>query len=250
MKKTSRVEKKLKRKKIFFRFILLIFLLSMSMMLALKTTFFNIKSIKVLGNNKISRDIIVSGSLINIGENIFKISTKSGEKSLYNLPYIKNVQIKRKFPNKIIIEIEERKEIGTIKNMNSYMYFDIDGFVLDIRNNEEENLPIIVGLNNIEKIKPGENIFNQVELEEVFDFIIQSNQLKMLSKMARIDLTNIDNINIVLKNSIVVAFGTIDNVEYKLSFLKEILEDIQKKQIKCKMILMNKGDNPVIITGN
>ena len=53
---------------------------------------------------------------------------------------------------------------------------------------------------------------------------------------------------IELNNGVKVAFGTIDNVKYKLSFLFNILEDVEKRNINVKQILLNKGSNPIIVT--
>ena len=60
-------------------------------------------------------------------------------------------------------------------------------------------------------------------------------------------MTDNDNINIELNNGILVAFGTINNVKYKLNLLNEIVKDIDKKGLSCKMILMDRGDNPIIV---
>ncbi|MBU5438173.1 FtsQ-type POTRA domain-containing protein [Tissierella sp. MSJ-40] len=249
MKKRSRVEKKLRRRKMFFRFVLLIFIFSLLIMLAFKTTFFNINNIKVIGNKKMTYDNLVNASLIKSGENIFKVSTRTGEKALKNLPYIKEAKIRRKLPKTIIIEVDERKEIALIKNISTFLYIDIDGYVLQAKNNNEDKLPIIVGL-NIDNLKPSDNIYSQIENKEIIDLITVSNSLKILPEIETIDMTDNNNINITLNNGISVAFGGIDNVKYKLSFLSKILKDIEEKEISCKMILMNKGENPIIITDN
>lgn len=246
MRKVSRVEKKMKRRRMFFRLLLLISLIFIMFVLALNTDFFIIDNIKVLGNNKISEDIIISASSINFEENIFKISTRNGKKNIENLSYIKEVEIKRKFPKGISIEIIERKEIIQIKEISSYVLIDINGYILDIVDVQNEKLPLLFGF-NIESKKAGDNVFFEIEDDEKKGFILESESIKILHKMKEIDLVDNNNINILLNDGIPVAFGTLDDVKYKLNLLNEILIDIEKKQIPCKMILMNKGDNPIIV---
>ena len=85
-----------------------------------------------MGNKKLSYDKIIKASMCNIGENIFKINMKKGEESLKRLPYIKECKIKRKLPNEIIIEIEERKEVAIISYIGSFVYIDKEGYILKI----------------------------------------------------------------------------------------------------------------------
>lgn len=246
MKKLSRVEKKMRRRRCFFRFLLLILFMSSMIVFALNTKFFVIDNIKVLGNDKLSKDTIISGSSINIGQNIFKINKKSGEEALKKMSYIKEVKIKRKLPKKIIIEVTERKEIAQIKRISSMLLIDTEGYILNIVDTESEKLPLFNGL-NIDNINIGENIFLTEETEEKLEFIREGHNIFLLSKMKEIDMADNNNVNIVLIDGISVAFGTLDNVKYKLNLLNEVLKDIEKNQISCKMILMNKGDNPIIV---
>lgn len=246
MRKISRVEKKMKRRRMFFRLLLIIFLVFIMFVLALNTDIFIIDNIKVLGNNKISKDIIINASSINTGENIFKISTRTSKKTIENLPYVKKAEIKRKFPKGILIEIIERKEIVQIKEISSYGFIDIDGYILDIVDVQNDQLPLLLGF-NIGNKKAGDNLFSQIEFEQKKEFISEGNSIKILQKMKEIDMVDNNNVNILLNNSIPVAFGTLDDVKYKLNLLNEILIDIENKQIPCKMILMNKGENPIIV---
>lgn len=246
MRKLSRVEKKMKRRRMLFRILLLAALILTMFTLALNTDIFIIDNIKVLGNNKVSKDIIINSSSISLGENIFKISTRNGKKNIENLAYVKEAEIIRKFPKGILIEIIERKEIIQTKEISSYFLIDIYGYILDIVDVQNDKLPLLFGL-NIDNKKTGDNVFQQIEEDRKKEFILECESIKILYKMQEIDMVDNNNINILLNDGISVAFGTLDDVKYKLNLLHEILIDIEKKQISCKMILMNKGDNPIIV---
>lgn len=246
MKKLSRVEKKMRRRRFFFQSLLLISFVLLLFVFALNSNFFIIDNVKVLGNNKIQKDNVINVSSINVGENIFKISTRLGEKNLKKLPYVKEVKIKRKFPRGIIIDIIERKAIIQIKEISSIMLLDVEGYILDIVDTEDEKLPLLIGLNIGDK-KIGNNIFSIPEIKEGIEFISEGQASGLLPKMKKIDMADNNNINIVLIDGISVAFGTLYNVKYKVSLLNEILKDVEEKQLPCKMILMDRGDNPIIV---
>ncbi|WMM23354.1 FtsQ-type POTRA domain-containing protein [Tissierella sp. MB52-C2] len=246
MQKLSRVEKKMRRRRFFFRFLLLIILIVSMSVLALNSDFFAINNIKVTGNSKLTKDNIISASSIKLGENIFKISTKLGNENLEKLSYVKDVKIKRKFPREIIINITERKEIIQIKEISSFILVDIEGYILDIVDTENDKLPQLRGLNT-EYEKIGDNIFSLEKDNMGIELIKEGQAAKLLSKFKEINMENIGDVNIKLFNGITVAFGALDNVKYKLGLLDTILKDIEKNQRPCTMIVMNKGENPFIV---
>ncbi len=217
---------------------------------AFKTKFFNIKKIEVLGNKKMSYEKIVNSSTCIKGENIFRISKKLGEESLNRLAYIKEAKIKRKLPSTIVIEVEERKEIAIIPYIGSFVYIDNEGYILSIEEKKgETELPQIFGLELVD-LEVGNNLFEQLEGENIKNFIVLSEEAKLLKLMKYVNFSDDNNIKVQLNNDIKVAFGPWDNVKYKLSFLSEILKDIEKKDIEVRQILFNKGDNPIIVIDN
>lgn len=248
MKKTTRVERKNRRKRIFFNLILLILLTTILVTFSLKSDFFNIKTIKIEGNNKLSKSIIENTSGITIGENIFKVKLRNGEKDIKKLSYIKDVNIERKFPKTININITEREAVLQLKNISSFVLVDIEGYVLDFKEEREENLPVLNGFDI--NVLPSENIFETEYGEELKNLINDEKNVEIIKKFREINYETDDNINIILNNGIVVAFGPLNDVKYKLRYLDEILKDIEKKQISAKMIIMNKGEKPIIVTNN
>lgn len=215
-----------------------------------KTSLFNIKNIKVLGKNKMSYEKIVKISQCIKGENIFKFSKKLGEESLNRLPYIKRSKIKRRLPNTIIIEVEEREEIAIIPYIGSFVYIDEEGYILSIEEKKGEiKLPQIFGLELID-LEVGNNLYDILKEDSVKDFINLSKQARLLQSMKYINFSDNNNIKVELENGIKVAFGPLDNVKYKISFLLKILEDVKKKNLDVRTILFNKGDNPILVIDN
>lgn len=245
--KKSKSYKRKARKRI-LKLFLFILILTLLYLFIFKTSFFNIKNIKVVGNHKMNYDKVVKASMCIQGENIFKINKKLGQESLNRLPYIKQSKIKRKLPKEIVIEIEERKEVAIIPYIGSFAYIDEEGYILSIEEKGGEiKLPQIFGLDLID-LEAGKNLFEQLEDDNVMKFIVLSKQGGLLSLMKYINFSDSNNIMIELKNGVKVAFGPIDNVKYKLSFLFNILEDVEKRNINIKQILLNKGSNPIIVT--
>ncbi len=242
----TRVELKRGRQRRFLRIILLIIVLTSSAVFIFRHEVFNINGYKVNGNSKLAVEEIIQASGINKGGNIFKLKKSQPIENILKLPYIKDIEIKRKLPNTIVYNIEERVGVFQTRTVSTMLLVDIEGRVLEELEGVDGNLPNIIGF-DLNNIAVGDNIFLESDKDDIINFIMDSKEAELLMKSSKIDMTLLDDINIELNNGIGVAFGTLDNVKYKLRLLNEMLKDIEEKQIQTKMIIMNKGDNPIMV---
>ena len=252
MSEKRKVDKRLRRKKRRMLFIILILVIVLFFLIAFKTTLFIISNIEVRGNKKLTTDQVIKAIGNPKGENIFRISLNNMADNLDKHPYIKESVIKRKIPNKLLVNVKEREERLVLSMSNFNSYIDEEGFVLRIEPSiDSESLPIIKGI-NINNPIIGEKINSDQYkyIDEMLDLIDVSIKLKLLNKMVQLDFSNVKDVTIILNNGISVAFGPLNNVKYKLNYINEILKDIEQKNIKCKYIYFNRGENPVIVIDN
>lgn len=251
MKKMTRVKKKRIRRRRFLRIVLLIVILFITLRLLRQSSYFNIKSIDIKGNKLVKKDFIEDNIDIKENENIFNISVLRAKRDIKDIVYVKDVKVNRKYPNKINIEILEREEIIQLKIMNKYIILDKDGIILNIIDKKKNNILSIEGI-KMENNITGENIGNKIneyiediETEKFVENCMETNLINILSV---IKLENVEKIEIITKEDKLIEFGDISNSEYKLDLLKEIFNYIKKEDIEYTKIIMNKGENPVIVT--
>lgn len=248
MKRLTRVQRKKRRQKIFFRIILLIAILALVFALIFKSDFFLISNINVEGNYIITKEEIISRSGIDIGGHIFRYTRYESEEKIRKLSYIKDVTIKRDLPKSVNIFLEERQAYLQFNHLSSYILVDDEGFILEIKENKVRDLAIFKGF-NIDK-PTGDNILEEDVIKDLEAFIADEDTRDIVRKMNEIQYEDEDNINIILNNGINVAFGHLSNVKYKLILLNNIVSHIEENQIDTDTILMNKGENPIIITND
>ncbi|WP_461615341.1 cell division protein FtsQ/DivIB [Clostridium sp. Marseille-QA1073] len=106
-------------------------LTSVLITLCLKLSYFNIASITVKGNENLTKEEIIEKSNIKVGENIFTVKTNKAISSVKENPYVITSHIKRKFPNEIIITVEERKAAFYSKLNDEFYIIDNEGIILD-----------------------------------------------------------------------------------------------------------------------
>jgi len=247
LRNPTKIQRKERIRKMIFRLILFITVVLLMLGIILKSDYFKIDTIEVVGNKNLSKADIIDSSKISKKENIFKISKKIVKEEVEELPFVKEAKIKRKLPRTVIIDVIEREEKLLIKNISTYLVIDKEGYILKQVETNDENLPVLLGV-KIDNIKLGENIFLNLKDDALIDLIEEGDKIFLLNSIKEMDLELLDDIKIKLNNGIDIVFGNLDNVKYKLNLLNEILEHITENEIKCSKIIMNKGSHPIIVT--
>ena len=128
--------------------LLLLFLFSTYNIKFNKTFFSNLQIKKItIENNKIIKDKEIKEKLSFLYEtNFFFLRTKKIEKKLREIQLIESYQIKKIYPNNLIIKITEKKPIAIIQRSKQKKYFTIRGDLIDFRKIKKfEDLPTVFG---------------------------------------------------------------------------------------------------------
>lgn len=212
----------------------------------LASSFFQIKFITVNGNNNVTREEIIKLSSIYYGENIFRINKRNSMKNIFQNPYVKMIKIKRGIPDKVIIDIIEREIMAYVPYVGSYLNIDEEGMILEINPAiKRPDLPVVKGL-TFETFKVGE--FLDVENKEQFtvttQLITEIKNAGILNLVSEIDVTDLSNIRLKIKDGIKANLGDGGNMSYKISFARSIIEDAKKQNLKGTIEMGHEG-NPV-----
>lgn len=80
------------------------------------TVFFQIENIVVQGNGRYSQQEIIDASGLQIGDNLFHISTYQIEQQIcQQLPYVGEVKIQRGLPNTVTLSVEEWQAVARVE---------------------------------------------------------------------------------------------------------------------------------------
>ncbi|MBL4937950.1 FtsQ-type POTRA domain-containing protein [Clostridium sp. YIM B02515] len=236
-----------KRRAIKRTIISLVLLVSVTITLCLKLTYFNIAYISVINNHTINSDEIVKLSKINKGINIFYLNFKSVQTNLQSNPYILSADISRKLPNTIVISIKEREAVFYSKRDNKYLIIDKNGIVLEEKDDiSQMKLTNLQGFDTKE-VKIGEVIPSQdkrkIENISLITELISNNS-------SGIDITSIDLSNdlnlLAYSNNMCIKLGN-GNIKDKLNKALNVIVTSNLKDQKGYIDVSYEG-NPVIFT--
>ncbi len=110
-------KKRKKRAKVVF-FGLLFVLMIITLAILSMTVFFNAEEITVSGNTHYTAQQLLDQGGLTIGQNLFRLDKFEVIDQMKEFPYIKEVTIKRKLPNTLVITVEENKPVVWISTVN------------------------------------------------------------------------------------------------------------------------------------
>ena len=205
-----------RKKNILFIFLILFFLTSINNQLFVKKkeSFYNIKSIKVVGlDSKINLEIEQNLNFFK-NTNIFFIDKEILKDQLSKYNFIENYNIFKSYPSKIIIEAQQAEFLArTIRNNETFLIGSNSEFINIGKFSNYKNLPIVFGKFTAEKFIKFKNIISES------DFSYNSIKEIFFYPSGRIDIKNQDDILIKfpienLDESLKIAYQIINNKNF------------------------------------
>ena len=109
-----------------------------------------------------------------LGDNSLYLSLKYKNKGVENIPFVDVMDVTILSPDTIKISVYEKALAGYVKYLDTYMYFDKDGYVVESSSVKTVGVPQITGL-EFDHVILGEKL--PVENEEVFNDILNITML-------------------------------------------------------------------------
>ena len=112
----------------------------------LEDPYFRVKEVKVEGGRKVTKETLLSLTVMEGMPNLFSVKLKDVVKQLESHPWVEQVRVRKVFPNKILIQIEERKPMAIVQLEELY-YIDTQGEIFSpVGEKDEYNYPYLTGL--------------------------------------------------------------------------------------------------------
>lgn len=210
-----------------FRNMILFVFISILIFSIAQSSFFELKEIQITGNQKLSEERIKEIMQIHEGINMFAFSIKSTKDKLLKDPNVEKVTIKRRFPNQLMIRIQEKSVIAYIVYLDTYLYLNENGQVMSSNKVISEPRIFVEGT-GINQFALGERL---PITEEVLNTIVTVSNLivKYDIKEARIVLDVKDPLNLQMKiGKIIVNLGDLKEIDYKIRNVKEAIKTLSQ----------------------
>jgi cell division septal protein FtsQ len=202
----------------------------------LEDPFFRVREVEVEGCQKIPRETILSLIQMERMPNLFKVKLKEVAKRLESHPWIDHVVVRKVFPNKVLIQIEERKPIAILQ-LGELYYIDATGVIFSpVEDGDGYNYPFLTGLTRqaLER-DPAETkdlVMKALELLRT----VEKEKVSPLEKISEIHMEKTFGIYCFTEaEGIEVRMGW-DHFGEKLKRLSILWSDLQKRGIAAASI--------------
>ncbi len=209
---------------IFAVLVLLLIVLLVWGIVSLVLLAFPVDSIRIEGESPYSEGEILAACKLERGDRLYYLSAAKKERALLKaFPYIKNVDIKSYFPNKVVISIECYDRVYVARSEGGYVYMNESFTVLQSVGEYSNDGGILLSISQKVGAKDGETaeFSEKEELERVYSALKSSGLEK---KTTHAFMKDKYNIAVVLENSCIIELGNSQNLEKKLSLFSEIYE--------------------------
>lgn len=241
--KNELIDKRRKKRRIRRVSFIMLLLITILITLCLKLTYFNIKYVNVLDNKTIAASEIIKESGIQKGTNIFYMNSSNIKSNILNNPYILSVNINKKLPNTVNIDVNERMAVFYTEKDNKFIIIDKYGTVLEIRKNiDNMSLIKLIGVDtskiSVGKVIPLNDDKKLKIISDITDIIFNNDVCKNIKTL---DITNSMQLE-AYYNDMHIKLGNEDNLQQKLNRAINIIID--------KNLSASKGYVDVSFNGN
>ncbi len=112
----------------------------------LDSPYFSVREIQIRGGDRVGGGEIVAMAGLKHGMNMWKIDPAAIESKLAKHPWVRQVVVRREFPRRVVVDVEERMPKAIIA-MGKLYFVDSDGTVFtEVGDGDKLGLPMITGL--------------------------------------------------------------------------------------------------------
>lgn len=207
---------------------------------------YTIQTVYVEGNVHYTEEeikaIVMSGPL---GDNSLYLSLKYKNKGIEGIPFVDVVDVDILSPDTVKIIVYEKTLTGCVRYLDTYVYFDRDGYVVESSGIRTAGVPQIMGL-QFDHMVTGEKL--PVGNEEIFGSILSITQMLQKYELAsdKIYFNQAGEITLYFDRVKVSLGNDSATLEDKLMTLTELLPTLQGKSGTLQMQAYDAGSGKYI----
>ena len=201
---------------------------------------FRVREVEVEGSRKMTKETLLSLTMTEGMPNLFSVNLQKVVKRLESHPWIEQVRVRKVFPDKILIQVEERKPMAIIQ-LGELYYIDTQGEIFSpVGDKDEYNYPYLTGMDRqfLEKdpVEAKRLITKALELLK----IVEQEKRSPLKELSEIHMERTFGIQCFTKaEGVEVRMGW-DQFGEKMERLSLIWSDLRKRG--CSAVFIDCSD--------
>ena len=209
---------------------------------AISAPYFVVKATTVRGCRELTEKDILELAALKSSQTIFSINMEAMARRIASQPWVKNVAIGREFPNRLIVEVQERTALALCRKGDDFYLFDKDGvFFKKLEAGDEVDVPILTGYYQGEVLN--KELFDKTIV--LMKELAVSKSFPTLNAISEINASNVSGLALYTENGFCLKLG-FDNYENKLKRLLPVITALNKKDVKQGLLNIDLRDTSKI----
>ena len=164
---------------------------------------------RVIGAVHVSADAVRQAANVPAGTQLARVDVAGVTRRVGDLPWVQSVEVRRGWPNVLVIVVGERTPVAVVPNGKMLSYIDSTGTTFDAIAKAPAGMPILIARNAAAKIS-GASVLADVPAD-------------FRKKILRVTATSRDNVVLTLAGPAFVQWGSAENSQRKYTVLTALL---------------------------
>ncbi|MBC2416839.1 cell division protein FtsQ/DivIB [Clostridium beijerinckii] len=192
---------------------------------AIKSNFFIIKKVSILGNPVMSGEDVKNGTENLIGQNILFINKQNIISNAKKNPYVENVEISKSYPKQVNIKISEKEGIYYVEKDGYKYVLDNDGNFLEKTDSVENRSLVNVKGIDLKDVALGQKMIDDSRVLDFLDIFYQIIKINPTNyKIDYVDISDFTNIKVYV-GKVEGRLGNDENIPDKMNKLLHIIQN-------------------------
>jgi cell division protein FtsQ len=206
---------------------------------------FAVKRVTATPTEHVTIEEIYEATAAARGVSLLRLSTQQIEAELSDLPYARSVEVHRRFPDTLEVELVECMPVASVRIRSGQIWSVAeDGRVLELAN--RPNLPLIVAENEIDPV-PGENLPAMLTgALSLAQLVATEDPFETLPVLDHIAVSAGGELTILFKDGTELRLGEPQELEQKLTVAASIIEQYLRDGRQLDYVDARVPDRPAV----
>ncbi len=226
---SSRKHRRKKRRGGNFFMSLLTFCIVVGAIITSVIVFLKVAEVEIVGETRYDPAEIIEVSGIEMGDNMFLVNKFDvATRILEKYPYIEQIKIRRRLPDKFVFEITDRIPAAYIMSDGNRWLIDKNAYILEmLPETAEIKVPKVTGA---EMVTPHAGsvlvLKNEDQLPVLREVLTALCGTELIGNVARVEIDKLYSINIVYGDRFLVGLGDTTELSRKIRMLKAVISEL------------------------
>ena len=199
--------------------------------------YFEIKEVVVRGCKELTEKEILSYAAIKPSQNLLAINLGTIARRIESNPWVKEVSIGREFPDRLVIDLQERTAVALVKRENGFNLLDLDGVAFKkLEKNDEVDIPVL----NVYYSDDNDSALFTKSLE-LLRYLSASKEFPTIRNIAEIHGHEVFGLSLFTDGGLCIRLG-FDSYENKLKRLNAVMADLERRNMKLGFMVIDLND--------